>query len=98
MLLIKGGGIRTVYNTVNGKQLQGPKRIQNSSEYFASPIFGDGKVYVAGENGVVVVLDGMNKFKLLAKNDMQDAILGTPAIADGSLFIRTRTKLFCIRK
>ncbi|MEC7566035.1 MAG: PQQ-binding-like beta-propeller repeat protein [Planctomycetota bacterium] len=98
MLLIKGGGISTVYDTVDGKQLQGPKRIENSSEYFASPVFGDGKVYVAGENGVVVVLDALNDFKLLAKNDMQDAILGTPAIADGSLFIRTRTKLFCIRK
>ena len=97
MLLIKGGGISTVYSLKKGKQLQGAKRIQNSSEYFASPIVGDNKVYMAGENGVIVVLDAADNFKLLAKNDMQDSILGTPAIADGSIFVRTRSKLYCIR-
>ena len=97
MLLIKGGGISTVYSIKQGRQLRGAKRIQNSSEYFASPIVGDDKVYIAGENGVIVVLDAANNFKLLAKNDMQDSILGTPAIADGSIFVRTRSKLYCIR-
>ena len=97
MLLIKGGGISTVYSLKQGKQLRGAKRIQNSSEYFASPIAGDNKVYIAGENGVIVVLDAANNFKILAKNDMQDSILGTPAIADGSIFVRTRSKLYCIR-
>jgi outer membrane protein assembly factor BamB len=97
MLLIKGGGISTVYSLKQGKQLQDAKRIQNSSEYFASPIVGDNKVYMAGENGVIVVLDAADDFKLLARNDMQDSILGTPAIADGSIFVRTRSKLYCIR-
>jgi hypothetical protein len=32
----------------------------------------------------------------LAKNDMGESIAATPAIADGRLFIRTRTKLYCI--
>mgnify|MGYP003774453493 CR=1 FL=1 len=58
---------------------------------------GDGKIYVAGENGFVVVLnnDG-EELKILAKNDMDDAIIGTPAISDGQLIVRTRSRLYCI--
>ena len=96
MLLIKGGGIGTCFETAAGKQLWGPKRIQNEGGYFASPIYGDGKIFVAGENGNVVVLQEGPELKILARNNMGAAILGTPAIADGRLFIRTREKLICV--
>jgi outer membrane protein assembly factor BamB len=98
MLLIKGGGIGTCFEIEQGKPLWGPKRIQNESDYFASPVYGDGKIYIAGENGNVVVLKNAPELKILAKNDMGDSILGTPAIADGRLFIRTRSKLICVAK
>ncbi|QDU45789.1 outer membrane biogenesis protein BamB [Symmachiella dynata] len=96
MFLIKGGGITTVFDTEEGKVLRRAKRISNTSEYFASPIYGDGKIYLAGENGFVVVLADDPDYEILAKNDMGDSIVGTPAIADGRLYIRTRTKLICV--
>lgn len=96
MFLLKGGGITTLFETSTGKPIRGPKRVNNSSEYFASPILGDGKIYLAGENGVVLVLDA-GDYSLLAKNDMGDSIVGTPAIAGDTLFIRTRSKLVALR-
>ena len=96
MLLIKGGGIRTVFDIRKGKSIGRQARIQNTCEYFASPIVGDGKIYIAGENGVIVVLEDSEDYKILAKNDMGDAILATPAIADGKIYIRTRSKLICV--
>ena len=96
MLVVKGGGISSCFRTSDGEKLWYSKRIENTSEYFASPIYGDGKIYIAGENGIVVVLQSGPELKVLAKNDMGESILGTPAIADGRLFIRTRTKLFCV--
>lgn len=96
MLLIKGGGISTVFETKTGRPLRGPQRIENASDYFASPVSGDGKIYVAGENGVVVVLKNSPDYEVLAKNDVGDSIIGTPAIADGRLIIRTRTKVLAI--
>lgn len=96
MLLVKGGGISNCFETKTGNLLWGPKRIQNEGEYFASPIYGDGKIYVAGENGTIVVLDGGAELKVLSRNDMGDSILGTPAISDGRIFIRTRSKLICV--
>ena len=50
-------------------------------------------------NPAIVVLDGSptdSSPKILAKNDMGDAIVATPAIAGGRLFIRTRSKLYCV--
>ena len=96
MLLVKGGGISTVFETKTGRPLRGPQRIENISDYFASPVSGDGKIYVAGENGVVVVLKNSRDYEVLAKNDVGESIIATPAIADGSLFIRTRTKVLAI--
>jgi outer membrane protein assembly factor BamB len=98
ILLVKGGGIRTLFSTENGSPLGSAKRIPNAGEYFASPVYGDGKIYITGENGVVVVLKNSPNYEVLAKNDMSDSILATPAIADGCIFIRTRSKLFCVGK
>lgn len=96
MVLIKGGGIATCFGTAKGETVWNPKRIQNEGEYFASPVCADGKIYVAGENGNVVVLADSEDFEILAKNDLGDAILGTPAISDGALFFRTRSSLICV--
>ena len=53
MFLLKGGGISTVFETGGGEPLRKAQRVGNTSEYFASPVYGDGKIYAAGENGVV---------------------------------------------
>ena len=79
-----------------GKKLWGPKRINNTCEYFASPIYADGKIYIAGENGYMVVLKSSDKLEILAKNDMGAPIVGTPAIADGRMIVRTRGHLYCV--
>jgi outer membrane protein assembly factor BamB len=98
MLLVKGGGITTVFETQRGEPLRKPTRIPNTSQYFASPVYGDGKIYVAGDNGVVVVLRNGPDYEVLAQNDLGDALIATPAIADGRLYFRTRTKLICVGK
>lgn len=97
MLLVKGGGIATCFEMTQGESLYGPVRIKNGGDYFASPIFGDDKIYVAGDNGRIVVIRNSEEFDVLAVNDMGDSILGTPAIADGALFVRTRGKLLKIQ-
>lgn len=96
MLLIKGGGIATCFETENGNSLFGPVRIQNAGNYFASPVLADGKIYVAGENGNVVVLRNSAELDILSVNDLGDPVLGTPAISDGTIFFRTRNGLIAV--
>ncbi|MEX2114917.1 MAG: PQQ-binding-like beta-propeller repeat protein, partial [Pirellulales bacterium] len=98
MLVVKGGGISSCFDTSDGKPLWYQRRVQNVGDYFASPVCGDGKIYIAGENGTVVVLENGPELKVLATNDLGESCLATPAIADGRLFFRTRHKLICIRE
>jgi outer membrane protein assembly factor BamB len=96
LFLVKGGGLSSCFTTDKGKQLWYRQRLGNEASYLASPVYGDGKIYAAGDNGTVVVIAPGPELQVLAKNEMGERIIGTPAIADGRLFIRTRTKLFCI--
>jgi outer membrane protein assembly factor BamB len=95
LLLVKEGGITTVFDTTTGDSLRGAKRVGSGGGYFASPVGGDGKIFLAGENGQVVVLKDGPDYEELAINDVGESIIATPAIAGGKLLVRTRTRLMC---
>ena len=57
--------------------------------YYSSPVAADNKIYIASEEGVVVVLDGGEELKVLARNKLDGQILATPAIVDGKIYVRT---------
>ena len=96
LYVVKAGGLASCFDIAKGEVLWERKRIQNFGDYYASPIAADGKIYIAGRNGFVVVLRDSREFEILAKNDMGEEIVATPAIAEGRLFIRTRQTLFCV--
>ena len=62
--------------------------------YYSSPVAADNKVYIASAEGVVVVLDGGEKLKVLATNKLDGAILATPALSDGNIYVRTENHLY----
>lgn len=95
MFLVKEGGINTVFDTATGNPLRSARRLGNNGGYYASPVCGDGKLYLAGDNGKILVLRNDAQYEELALNDLGEAIIATPAIAGGKLFIRTRTKVYC---
>jgi outer membrane protein assembly factor BamB len=95
LFLVKRGGLSSSFDAQTGKTHWELGRIRNIGDYYASPVAGDGKIYVAGENGFVVVLEQGPKLKILATNDVGESCLATPAISDGLLFVRGRESLFC---
>jgi len=62
--------------------------------YYSSPVAADNKIYLASEEGVVVVLDGGEELKVLARNKLDAQILATPAIVDGKIYVRTQDHLY----
>ncbi len=62
--------------------------------YYSSPVAADNKIYIASEEGVVVVLDGGEELKVLARNKLNSQILATPAITDGRIYVRTGEYLY----
>jgi outer membrane protein assembly factor BamB len=96
VLLFKSGGLVSSFGADKGGLLGDRRRIGITSSILAQPVSGDGKIYVAGQDGKVVVLACGPDLKVLARNDMAEECVATPAIAGGRLYFRTRTKLYCI--
>lgn len=96
LFVVKKGGLSSSFDIASGKSNWQLARIKNIGDYYASPVAGDGKIYVTGENGFIVVLSQGPTLNVLAKNDMGETCVATPAIADGRIFIRSRESLFCV--
>jgi outer membrane protein assembly factor BamB len=64
--------------------------------YTASPVAGDGKVYLFSETGEAIVLRAGRKAEVIARNMIDGRILASPAISQGRLFVRTDDHLVAI--
>lgn len=62
--------------------------------YSASPIAWDGKIYVTSEEGDGQVVAAGTEFKELTRSKMGEKTFATFVPADGSLVVRTETKLY----
>jgi outer membrane protein assembly factor BamB len=55
----------------------------------------DGKIFLASHNGVISVLKAGGGQELLESNALDEEIFATPAIANGRLYVRTASALYC---
>jgi outer membrane protein assembly factor BamB len=76
-------------------------RTPGTDKYEASPLVGDGKVYLINFNSRVVVMnadDGTILHEVTMDEPNDEACRSSIVAARGQLFIQTPTKLFCIGK
>ena len=66
------------------------------SGFSASPIASDGKIYLANEDGDMLVVSAGPDFKHLSTNSMGEFLMATPAISDGVMYIRSASTLWAI--
>jgi len=85
-------GILTCYDALSGEEIY---RVRLGGAYSASPVAGDGKVYFTTESGTINVVKAGREYALLSSNDMLEACLATPAIAN-ELIIRTEKHLYSV--
>jgi outer membrane protein assembly factor BamB len=90
-------GLLLCHDARTGKQMYGLTRISPEAAAFtASPWAYNGKVFTLSEDGDTFVVEAGPKFTLLGKNSLNEMALATPAVAHGSLFIRTQSLLYRI--
>jgi outer membrane protein assembly factor BamB len=56
------------------------------------------RLYFLDEEGTAIVLAAGDRYKELAQNTLDEMTLASPAVAEGSLFIRTESKLYRIQQ
>jgi hypothetical protein len=88
-------GVISAYNPDTGQRaFRG--RVGVAGSHSASPVGADGHLYVASEDGEIYVVDASPGLKQVAKNDMKEVIMATPAISDGLIVVRTLGHLYGI--
>ena len=64
-------------------------RVGGGGSFSASPVAADGRLYFANEDGDVYVARAGRAYEEIAKNEMKEVIMSTPAISDGVMVVRT---------
>jgi outer membrane protein assembly factor BamB len=91
---LNGAGVLQCADAKNGKFLWD---VRLKAPISASPVAGDGRVYIVNEKGQTqVVKIGEKDGVIEATNDIGEDILATPAIADGAIFLRSDKRLICV--
>lgn len=67
-------------------------------EYAASPIYADGRIYLFSVEGDILTLEPGEEFNLLAETKLGDGFMASPAVAGNDLILRSKSKLYCVRK
>lgn len=61
-----------------------------------SPVAADGRVYFTSGQGNCHVVKASATFEVLARNELNETTLSTPAIAGGRIYLRTDGGLYCV--
>ncbi len=93
--MVNDRGVLTPLDAATGRMLRQDRVRGLSDNYYASPVAGDGKIFLASHKGVVTVLRASGQQELLAANSLDEEIFATPAIANGRLYVRTVSSLYC---
>ncbi len=92
--LIKAGGVLNCIDAKTGKPRFRSHRLDDRSEYYATPIGVDGHVILCSCAGTVYVLKVADNVEIVHELALEEQLVATPAIVDGTIYIRTRSKLY----
>ena len=93
LFVVTDAGVASCLEADSGKVLWS-KRLEG--EYWASPVYSEGRIYCCSQQGHVTVFRAADSFELLAENKLDDGFIASPAIAGKSLILRSKSHLYRI--
>ncbi|MFM7148670.1 MAG: PQQ-binding-like beta-propeller repeat protein [Gemmataceae bacterium] len=97
LYILHDRGFIACYDALTGKEIYSKRIGGGASRFTASPWAYAGKLFCLSEDGVTYVLQTGKEYRFVGRNELDEMALATPAIANGNLFIRTQSKLYCLR-
>ena len=95
LFMVNDSGILLGINPATGDVLKQGRLKGAIDKYFASPIGADGKVFLVSQDGTASVVSAKADWEIVSVNALGDEVFATPAIADGRLYVRTKSTLYC---
>lgn len=94
--IVRYNGILNVYDAKTGEKKFQERLAGGTAAFTASPVASDGKIFLANEDGQMFVIKASPTYELLALNEMGSSVLATPAISEGTLYVRTQQQVMAI--
>lgn len=95
VFVLMDAGLLACFDAKTGKEIYGRQRLNTGGgRFYASPWAYNGHTFLLNEDGNTLVVEDGPEFKVVRKNSLGDVAWATPAIARGSLFLRTFSGLF----
>jgi outer membrane protein assembly factor BamB len=94
LYMIKNGGLLSCLDPKDGKLLK-QERVFGSANYYASPVSGDGKIYLFSEKGDASVVRAGADWEQLSRAKFGETMYASPAIVNGRIYVRTEAHLYC---
>ncbi len=92
-------GLLICFNAKTGEPIFPRQRLNTGGgRFYASPWAYNGKIFLLNEDGTTWVVEDSPQFTVVRKNRLEDLAWATPAMARGSLFIRTYTGLYRLQR
>ena len=97
LYVLTDNGQLSCFDAATGRPHYQQARLPQPFNFKASPVGANGKLYLASEEGDVVVVAMGNTFEVLATNTMEgQSFIASPAIVEGNIYLRSRSHLFRI--
>ncbi len=90
-------GVLTCFDAKSGAVHYSERLGSGNQGFTASPVSDGRHLYFPSELGEVFVVTVTNRLSVVATNVMGETCMATPAIVEGTLLLRTRSKLVAVR-
>lgn len=98
LYLVKNGGLASCLDARTGEFKYQEERLGALGDYYSSPVAAGDRLLAISQAGVAVVWKTGDAFDVLARNELGEPVLATPALAGDTLYLRTVTRLFAFRE
>jgi len=92
---VKNGGILSAYDTKTGELLKTGRVTGALGGYSSSPVFAEGRIYLASEEGKIAVVRPGRDWEVIRVNEIGDGFFATPALSAGRMYARGAEALYC---
>jgi outer membrane protein assembly factor BamB len=96
LFLCNDSGIATCMDLATGVQNWRERLSDGKTGLTASPVHAGENLYYTGEDGSVHIIKATEKFERIGTNQLGDPCMASPAVADGVLYFRTKTRLTAV--
>jgi outer membrane protein assembly factor BamB len=96
LYVLANNGVFDAYDLESGAEIYRVRVPHLGSGFSASPVAADGKIYLSNEDGDIVVVAAGREFEHIATNPMGELLMATPAISEGTLYVRGAGSVFAV--